>query len=561
MPAETGLQPGGLRPDIIAGLTAAAVVLPKAMAYAAVAGLPVSVGLYTAFVPLVVYALLGTSRVLSVSSTTTIAILVATELALVVPDGDPARLITATATLTALTGSLLIAASLLRLGFVANFISVPVLTGFKAGIGVVILLDQVPKLLDLHIEKQGFFRDLVSVVRQLPETSGITLIIGGTALLLLLAMERVRPNSPAPLAVVAGGIALSWYVGLDAAGIATVGHIPQSLPQITLLDPELARRMLPGAIGIALMSFTETIAAGRAFALPSDPPIRPDRELLATGAANVAGAFFGSMPAGGGTSQTAVVRAVGGRSQKASLVTATASVATMLVLAPLLGLLPQAVLAAVVIVYSLGLIQPLEFDAIRKVRNMEFRWAVAAFLGVLVFGTLQGILAAIILSLLGLSSQVARPQVHVIGRKPGGEDLRPLSADHPDDETFGGLLIVRPEGRLFFANAQLVGDRIRALVAEQKPRVLVLDLSRVFDIEYSALQMMIEGDRRYAAEGVEVWLAALNPNVRQYVRSSGLADRLGDERLFMNARAAVRRYLEGNAGAGQAVAPDAGPSS
>ena len=151
--------------------------------------------------------------------------------------------------------------------------------------------------------------------------------------------------------------------------------------------------------------------------------------------------------------------------------------------------------------------------------------------------------------------------MHVIGRKPGAEDLRPLSADHPDDETFGGLLIVRPEGRLFFANAQLVGDRIRALVAEQKPRVLVLDLSRVFDIEYSALQMMIEGDRRYAEEGIEVWLAALNPNVRQYVRSSGLADRLGEERLFMNARAAVRHYLEGNAGAGQAAAPDAGRSS
>src|SRR6476659_5736353 len=161
---QSGMPSKGLGIDVVAGLTAAAVVIPKAMAYATVAGLPVSVGLYTAFVPLVVYALLGTSRVLSVSSTTTLAILVATELALVVPDGDPARLITATATLTALTGSLLIAASLLRLGFVANFISVPVLTGFKAGIGVVILLDQVPKLLDLHIEKQGFFRDLVSVV-------------------------------------------------------------------------------------------------------------------------------------------------------------------------------------------------------------------------------------------------------------------------------------------------------------------------------------------------------------------------------------------------------------
>ena len=168
MPAETGLQPGGLRPDIIAGLTAAAVVLPKAMAYATVAGLPVSVGLYTAFVPMIVYALLGTSRVLSVSSTTTLAILAGARLGLAVPDGDPGQLITATATLTALTGALLIAASLLRLGFVANFISTPVLTGFKAGIGMVIVLDQVPKLLGIHITKEGFFRDILSVVHHAP---------------------------------------------------------------------------------------------------------------------------------------------------------------------------------------------------------------------------------------------------------------------------------------------------------------------------------------------------------------------------------------------------------
>ena len=193
---------------------------------------------------------------------------------------------------------------------------------------------------------------------------------------------------------------------------------------------------------------------------------------------------------------------------------------------------------------------------------MEFTWALAAFLGVLVFGTLQGIVVAIVLSLIGLSSQAAQSEGPRDRPQTGGEDvLRPLSAEHPDDETFDGLLILRPEGRLFFANAQQVGDQIRALVAEQQPRVLVLDLSRVFDIEYSALQMMMEGERRYAAEGITVWLAALNPNVRQYVRSSGLADRLGEERLFMNARAAVRRYLEGNAGAGQAVAPDAGPSS
>jgi high affinity sulfate transporter 1 len=521
------------------------------MAYATVAGLSVSVGLYTAFIPMIVYAILGTSRVLSVSSTTTLAILVAAQLALVVPDGSPAGLVVATATLTALTGVLLVAASVLRLGFVANFISAPVLTGFKAGIGLVIVLDQVPKLFGIHITKDGFFRDVLSVAQHLPESSVLTLAIGGVALIVLLAMERLWPHSPAPLAVVGAGIAVSWLVGLSAGGVATVGHIPQALPSLTLPDLGLVMQLLPGAIGIALMSFTETIAAGRAFALPSDPPIRSNRELLATGAANLSGALFGAMPAGGGTSQTAVVRAVGGRTQKASLVSAAASAATMLVLAPALGLLPHAVLAAIVIVYSIGLIQPLEFAAIRKVRTMEFGWALAAFLGVLVFGTLQGIVAAIILSLLGLASQAANPRVHVIGRKRGEDVLRPLSPEHPDDETFDGLLILRPEGRLFFANAEQVGERVRELVAQYKPRVLMLDLSRVFDIEYSALLVMMEGERRFAESGVTVWLAGLNPDVLNYIRSSGLADHLGTDRMFTNARIGISRYLEAPAADGR----------
>ena len=533
----------GLSPDLVGGLTAAAVVLPKAMAYATVAGLPVSVGLYTAFVPMIAYALLGTSRVLSTSSTTTLAILTTAELAMAVPDGDPAKLITATATLTALTGVLLVLATILRLGFVANLISTPVLTGFKAGIGLVIVLDQVPKLFGIHITKEGFLRDVLSLVQHLPESSLVTLALGATALVVLLITERIWPHSPAPLAVVAAGIAVSCFGGLSGAGVATVGLIPQALPSITLPTPDLVIMLLPGAIGIALMSFTETIAAGRAFAVPSDPPISANRELLAIGAANLSGAFFGAMPAGGGTSQTAVVRAVGGRTQRASLVTAAASAATMLALAPLLGLLPQAVLAAIVIVYSIGLIQPLEFASIRKVRTMEFRWALAAFLGVLAFGTLQGIVVAIVLSLIGLSSQAARPRIHVIGRKRGEDLLRPVSPDHPDDETFEGLLIVRPEGRLFFANAQQVGDRIRELVAKNKPSVLLIDFSRVFDIEYSALQMMIDGERRFAEEGVAIWLAGLNPDVLDYVRRSGFADHVGKDGMFPTAEAGLLRYL------------------
>jgi SulP family sulfate permease len=539
-----------LRFDVIAGLTAAAVVLPKAMAYATVAGLPVAVGLYTAFIPMVIYALLGSSRVLSVSSTTTLAILAGTQLGLAVPDGDPAKLVTVTATLTMLVGAMLLLARLLRLGFIANFISAPVLTGFKAGIGLVIVLDQMPKLLGIHIAKQGFFRDLFSVAHQIPELSLLTLAVATATLLVLIGMERLWPHSPAPLVAVGGGIAAAWFFGLQALGVSTVGLIPQGLPALTLPDLTLVEQLVPGALGIALMSFTETIAVGRAFAAPGDPPINANRELVATGAANLGGALFGAMPGGGGASQTAVVRAAGGRSQKVSLVTAGAAAATMLLLAPLLGLLPNPTLAAVVIVYSVGLIQPVEFLTIRKVRRMEFRWAIIAALGVLMLGTLKGIVVAIIVSLISLSSEAAYPRVSVIGRKRGADVLRPLSPEHPDDETFEGLLIVRPEGRLFFVNAQYVAEQIRALVAQHKPRVLALDMSRVPDIEYSALQLMIESDKGATERGAVVWLVGLNPDALEVVRNSGLDERLGQERMLFNARAAIERYQALQAGAG-----------
>jgi high affinity sulfate transporter 1 len=519
-----------LRFDVVAGLTAAAVVLPKAMAYASVAGLPVAVGLYTALAPMVVYGLLGTSRVLSVSSTTTLAILTSAQLGLVVPDGNPARLATAAATLAALVGVVLVVASVLRIGFVANFVSTPVLTGFKAGIGLVIVLDQIPKLLGIHFGKAGFFRDLLALAGHVPETSLLTLLVALATLGVLVGMERLWPHSPAPLVAVGGGIVASWLLALESRGVATVGAIPRGFPGLTLPDLDLVQALLPGALGIAVMSFTETIAAGRAFAARDDPPIAANRELFATGAANLAGAVLGAMPAGGGTSQTAVVRAAGGRSQVASLVTAAVAALTMLLLAPLLGLLPQATLAAVVIVYSIGLIAPRDFAAIRRIRHMEFRWAVAACLGVLVFGTLTGIVIAIVLSLVGLSAQAANPRVYVIGKKRDADVLRPLSAEHPDDETFDGLLIVRPEGRIFFMNVA--------------PRVVAIDMSRVPDIEYSALEVLVDLDRRASGMGVEWWLVGLNPGVLDVVHNAGLYERLGRERMLFNARAAIARYKE-----------------
>ena len=512
------------------------------MAYATLAGLPVAVGLYTAFIPMLIYALMGSSRLLNVSTTTTLAILTGAQIQYAVPSGDAAQIMIALATLTALVGCLLMTAAILRLGFVASFISLPILTGFKAGIGLVIIVDQLPKLLGIHIDKHSFIRDLINLIDQLPNSSWITVLVSLATLTVLVSMERIRPHSPAPVFVVIICLFCSWLFDWHKQGIAIVGSIPMGMPELTRPNLSLIEILLPGALGIALMSFTESIAAGTAFSKPSDTSINPSQELLALGTANLTGAFFGAMPAGGGTTQTAILQATGAGSQIASMVTAAIAVASLVALAPLLALLPQSTLSAIVIVYSLSLIQPAEFKAIQKIRYMEFLWAIVALLGVLFFGTLQGIVVAIIVSLLGLASQTRHPHVYLIARKPGTNILRPLSTQHPADELYEHLLIVRPEGRIFFINSQEVFNHIGSLVKQYQPNVLVLDMSRVPDIEYSALKMLIQGEKRVTEHGASLWLTSLNPSVLDVVRRSGFASQLGRERMLFNASVAMDHY-------------------
>lgn len=532
-----------LRPDIIAGITTAAVVIPKAMAYATIAGLPVVVGLYTAFVPMLIYALLGTSQPLSVSTTTTIAILVGAQIGQFNPSADPSTLLTVSATLTILVGGILILASLLRLGFIANFISEPVLTGFKAGIGVVIMLDQVPKLLGIHFTKGTFLYNLVSIIQHLPETMLVTFAVGVVMMLILIGLEHFFPRIPAPLVAVAIGISGTAMLGLQSYGVQTVGNIPQGLPRFISPDFSLILQLWPGALGIALMSFTETIAAGRAFARSGEPRVQANQELLATGLANAGGALFGSMAAGGGTSQTAVNRLAGAQTQMSEIFTAGSTLLAIFFLAPLFRLMPDATLAAVVIVYSAGLIKPVEFLDILKIRRMEFIWALVAFFGVILLGTLNGILVAILMSMLSILQQTANPSVYVIGRKPGTNVFRPLSKKNPQDETFPGLLILRPEGRIFFMNAQRIGEKIIGYVETFKPRIVALDLRSVPDLEYTALKMLIEGEEKQRNRGLTLWLVGLNPGVLKMVKKSSLAETLGRERMFFNLETAVAHYL------------------
>ena len=532
-----------LRPDIIAGLTTGAVIIPKAMAYAMLAGLPVQVGLYTALVPMVIYAVLGTSRMLSVSTTTTLAILTATQLGRVVPNGDPAALLSASATLTLLAGVALVLACVLRLGFVANFISEPVLVGFKAGIGLVIVVDQVPKILGIHIPRGTFVQNILATVHNLPKTSLATLAVGLMVIVFLLGMERFMPKVPAPLLAAAAAVAGVYLLNLQDRGVELVGHIPQGLPSLVKPDLSLLSVLWPGALGIALMSFTETVAAGRAFARKHDPVPRAGKELLATGLANIGGALLGAMPGGGGTTQTAVNVRAGARTQLAEMVTAAMTLVTMFFLAPLVAMLPQSALAALVIVYSLGLIKPIEFRDILSIRRTEFSWALVAFAGVVVVGTLKGIGVAIIVSLVTLAFQVADPPVYVLRRKPGTNVFRPLSPEHPEDESFPGLLLLRPEGPIFFANAAQIAHKIEPLIREAQPKVVAVDASGVLDLEYTALKMFAQIAKRQSQHGIQLWLVGMNPGVLAIVQRSPLERMLRREGMHFNLEIAVARYL------------------
>ena len=515
-----------------------------AMAYAMMAGLPVQVGLYTALVPMVIYAVLGTSRVLSVSTTTTLAILTAAQLGQAVPNGNPAALLRASATLTLLVGAALLLARLLRLGIVANFISEPVLVGFRAGIGLVIVVDQIPKILGIHFTRETFVQNVLSIVHHLPKTSLATLAVGLTIIVFLLGMERLLPKVPAPPLAVAAAIAGVYLLHLQHRGVELVGHIPQGLPSLMMPDFSLISVLWPGALGIALMSFTETVAAGRAFARKGEPAPRANTELIATGLANIGGALLGAMPGGGGTTQTAVNVSAGARTQLAELVTAAMTLVTIFFLAPLVAMMPQSALAALVIVYSFRLIRTIEFHDILRIRRTEFSWAIVAFAGVVAVGTLKGIIVAIIVSLVTLAYQVADPPVYVLRRKPGTNVFRPQSPEHPDDESFPGLLLLRPEGPIFFANAAQIAHKIEPLVREAQPKIVAVDASGVLDMEYTAVKMFAQLAKRQSQHGVQLWLIGMTPRVLAIIQRSPLGQLLGREGMHFNLEIAVARYLD-----------------
>ncbi len=536
-----GYKAAWLPLDAVAGLTAAAVVIPQAMAYAAVAGLPIEVGLYTSLAAMLAYPLLGGSRPLSVSTTSSLAMLTAT--AVIATAGPAAGAVRVASTLAMLVGVALILARILRLGFLANFISKPVLIGFQAGVGLAILIGQLKSVLGVPVTA----KTTIGVALQLPglltQTHIPTLLVAAAGMAVLWGLPRLTTKLSAPLVWVAVSIAASAALGLGAMGIKLVGAVPSGLPALTLPDLSLVKSLWPSALGVALMSFTEGTAAARTFRRSDDPPVTANRELVAIGVANLASSFVGGMPAGGGTSQTAIADAAGVRSQMAQWVGAAAVAATLLLLSRAIGLMPQAALAALIVVAAISMIKPETFYAIGHIRRDELMWSIATTVGVILVGTLDGILIAVGISLATLMYQSNHPPVYHLAYSATHDAFR-RAGDHAADETYPGLLMVRIEGRLTFANAEHIRDQVAALAQAMNPTVIVLDCSAIPDIEYTALLMLIETEAAFRAEGGEIWLAGVNPGLLAILRRSPLAEALGHERMLHNVREALRVWRE-----------------
>ncbi len=465
-----------LRPDLLAGVTTAAVVIPQSMAYATIAGLPVEVGLYTAIVPLLVYAALGTSRALSVSTTSTLAALTAAAVISVPPE----KAIQAATTLAMLTGIILLVAGVLKLGFLADFISHPVLAGFKAGTGLLIAVGQLGKLLGVEETGDHFFQKLASVLKHLGDISWPTALLGGATVAGLLLVKRYAPKIPGALIAVGAGVAIGAAGWLN---IALTGHVPSGLPHPIAPDFDLIGTLFPAAAGVALMAFVESIAAGRAIKHDDEAEPDADRELLALGAANVFGGVFRTLPSGGGLSQTSINDPA--RTKAAGAVTGVVGVLAVLFLTGLFADLPQATLGALVLVSAIGLVQLEPLRRVGQIHRPSVVMGLLTLVGVLTLGVLQGVLVGVIASMIMIVHQLNHPPIVRL------ED--------------GAIKITGP---LYFANIQRVKRRALELAGDDE---LVLDLSSVNGIDVTAALVLTELTLRDLNEQPRALLRRVSP--------------------------------------------------
>jgi high affinity sulfate transporter 1 len=541
-----------LRGDVVAGLTVGAATIPAALAYAQLAGLPAVHGLYASVVPALLYAALGTSRHLQIGPGSTLSILVAASLSGLLVGAEPGEAVALAALLALMSGAMLVAAGLLRLGFIADFLSSPVLTGFTAGAALLIISSQLPKLFGVSIEADSFFETVWETAQALDDANGPTVVISAATIAALLGMKRWLPTVPASLIVVVVGIVVVALGDLTAEGVAVVGEIQAGLPGPEI--PSLGRidDLFGAALAVSLLVYVETIAVSREFSAKHGYRIDANRELVASGAANLGAGVFQGFSVDGSFSQSALNDASGARTQMAGVVTALLVAVVLVGLTGLLADLPNAVLGAIIIVAVLGLINVREMRRLYRVQRppgpgwdglparADFGAAIITFAGTLVLGILQGVLIGVSMALLALVYRATRPNVAVLGESPEWGTYRDISRI-PGSKTHDGLLIVRWSAELFFANAGHFRDQIQTLIAEAEQeegavRAVLLDASAITNIDVTGADTLARLAADLEAEDRVLLIARARGPVRDMFAAAGLDQAIPERHRFESVR-------------------------
>ncbi|HEY1279600.1 MAG TPA: sulfate permease [Acidimicrobiales bacterium] len=546
-----------LRGDLIAGVAVAALIVPKNLGYAGIAGIPLQNGLYAAAAGAILYPIFGTSRQISTGPSSGLAAVAASAVAVAGVTGvdDVAAFV---AMITLLSGAVFLLLAVLKMGWIAQFLSRAVVTGFLFGAAIDVVIGELPKLTGTETTGSNPLQELWSWLGSLADTDRATLIVGGVALVVVFGLRIVAPRIPGALVLVVGGLVASRLFDLGAHGVALVGDVPRGLPTPELPDPQLlwhhAGTMALAAVALVLIGFSQTAGDSRMFAAKHRYRIDINQESVAQGMANVGAGLFQGMPVSTSLSASSLNDHTGARTGLASLTSGVVVLLTLLLLAPLFSDLPKPVLAALIIeAVVMGMMDVPEMRRLARVQRFDFWIAIAAIAGTLLFGVLAGVIIGIALSLVWLVSVATRPPMPVLGRDPDSRAFRELD-DNPGDEQFPGVVILRLDGGLFFATSDALEDRVRE-VALSTPDIagIVLDCVAIEFIDSQGTAKMHEILDLMEQSGVTLRLARVKPAVRVLLERDGVLVRIGDDRIHEGVAQAVEAQM--------AAAPGAAPTS
>jgi high affinity sulfate transporter 1 len=529
-----------LRADLLAGLVLAAILVPQGMAYAQLAGLPAVTGLYTTIACLVGYAVFGPSRVLVLGPDSSISPLILAAITPLLAGGDTATAIALAGMLAVLVGLVEIGLGLGKLGFVADLLSKEVQVGYMNGLAITIIVGQLPKLFGFSTNADSFLKEVRVFVEGLDQTHATTLIVGVAVLALLLALPRITTRLPAVLVGVVAATAASAVFGLSEHGVSTVGSLPKGVPSPSLpwTKADDVGPLLIAAVGITLVSLTDTIATATSFAARRGDEVRPNQEMIGMGAANIAAGVFQGFAVSTSGSRTAVAEQSGAKSQLTGIVGAALVVVLLLFLNSLLADLPQTALAAVVIVAALSL---MDLEILRRyvrVRKSAFAVSLVATAGVILLGVLQGIVVAVVLAIALFFRRNWWPHGAILGRVSEEEGWHDIST-HPGADQLPGIVVYRWEAPLFFANAGSFREQIRKIVREQRPNWVVLQCEAITDVDVTAAEMLEQLDNELNAAGTHLAFAEMRGRLQRLTLRYGLFETLDRDHFYPTLDAAL----------------------